>query len=178
MFHFASAVQPFFLVVHLLVKQLTSFFHAVSVIWNGSTITGPVLIYHDEIPRNPLLVNGLLCRSQISIGVAWYLTNETSVRGPSYGDAFYQTKVSAGMTSRLLRIGVSNGSTAAHNGLWSCRLSGDAGNAIPVGLYQRGREYYSYCICLILTYSQNKRQNYQLPLVPCTCSSLDQGLET
>ena len=107
-------------------------FHAVSVTWNNSTITGPVLIYHDKI--------GLLsCQSSADTEVAWHLPNGTTVGNLTQLGVFFQLIIHPGMKFLLHRD--SNVSTANHNGLWSCRLSGDTGSAIPVGLYQRGREY-------------------------------------
>ena len=92
---------------------------------NKSTITGPVLIFHDEIGRP------LLCQSSVDSGVAWHLPNGTIVGHFTQPGVAYQIII--GMASLLY--------TMEHNGLWSCQLDGDAGSAITVGLYQRGREY-------------------------------------
>ena len=101
-----------------------------SVIRNGSTITGPVLIFHDEI-------RSLFCHSSVDTGVAWHLPNGTTVgnftRNFTRFEVPYQIISFAGMSSLLYNM--------KYNGLWSCRLSGDTGSAISVGLYQRGREY-------------------------------------
>ena len=97
-----------------------------SVIRNGSTIIGPVLIFHDEI-------RSLFCQSSVDTGVAWHLPNGTTVGNFTPFEVPYQFISFAGMSSLLYNM--------EYNGLWSCRLSGDTGSAIPVGLYQRGREY-------------------------------------
>ena len=114
------------------------FFHIVSVRWNGTTITGPVLIYHDEIPLAVGTSNSLICRSSANTGVAWHLMDGTTVRAVG---VFNQAISSSGMTSQLQHSRDNDESTAGHNGLWSCRLNGNAESAIPVGLYQRRREY-------------------------------------
>ena len=131
-----------------------------SVTWNGSKIAGPVLIYHDEI-RIP---HDLLCLSSANNGVAWHLTDRTTVHVGLLLGSFYQTI--SGLRSHLLRFGVSNVSTANHNGLWSCRLNGDAESAIPVGLYQRGREYYSLLAHIKVLFS---KQEYKITLVSIQC---------
>ena len=59
-------------------RQLTSFIYTVSVTWSGTTVNGPVLLYHNEIPRGGS--NGLLCQSSENTGVAWHLTDGTTVR--------------------------------------------------------------------------------------------------
>ena len=101
-----------------------------SVTWNNSAITGPVLIYHDEN-------TSLICQSSADTEVAWHLPNGTTVGNLTQLGAFLQFRIHPGTTFLLQRD--SNVSTA--NGLWSCRLNGDAGSAFPVGLYQRGRKY-------------------------------------
>ena len=104
-----------------------------SVTWNNSAISGPVLIYHDGI--------GLLfCQSSVNVGVAWHLPNGTTVGNLTQFGVFYQAILPERMTSFLALTGPGTGNVE-HNGLWSCQLNGDAGSAIPVGLYQRGREY-------------------------------------
>ena len=111
-----------------------------SVTWSGTTVEGPVLLYHDEIPRS-VGSNGLLCQTSENTGVAWHLTEGTTVRttGFTHVGGFYQT-ISSTRVYLLHSLGF-DPSSANHNGLWSCRLNGDAGSAIPVGLYQRGCEY-------------------------------------
>ena len=112
-----------------------AFFHAVSVTWNNSsTITGPVLIFHDE--------GFLSCQSSVNVGVAWHLPNRTTVSLGNITElgVFFQVISSERMTSLLLATGL-RASNVEDNGLWSCRLNGDAGSAFPVGLYQRGCEY-------------------------------------
>ena len=104
-----------------------------SVTWNNSTITGPVLIYHDEI-------GFLFCQSSVNVGVAWHLPNRTIVGNLTQFGVFHQVISLERMTS-LLRPTRPKAGNVEHNGLWSCQLNDDAGSAFPVGLYQRGREY-------------------------------------
>ena len=52
---------------------------------------------------------------------------------------FYQKNISSTRTYLLRSLGLDLSSN--RNGLWTCRQNGDARSAIPVGLYQMGREY-------------------------------------
>ncbi len=69
---------------------------AVSVTWNGTTITGPVLIYKDELPIDPNAntignSNGagvLICRSEDSASTTWHFIDGFRVRGPQFTDTF------------------------------------------------------------------------------------------
>ena len=116
--------------------------------WNGTSITGPVLIYKDEIlvddPELPFSIGNpnrggaLICRSENQASVGWYLTNGRLV---SVGD-FKQIKTEQENVSRLSgnREGIAQGESYA-NGLWTCRDS-RLSEVIPVGIYEReGGEY-------------------------------------
>ncbi len=68
-------------------------FSAVSVTWNGTTITGPVLIYSDEIPvdgssnntiDDPNGPGALICRSEDRARVSWHYVSGIIVRGPEF----------------------------------------------------------------------------------------------
>ena len=124
-----------------------------TVTWNGTLITGPVLIYQDEILVNPFaslsisssLPNSLVCMSG-QMRVFWHLPNSDLVNItisliPS-GD-FKQYRSAAGNVSGLSsnRAGIIR-TDAGTNGLWTCRLNGEARGAVPVGIYVRvGGEY-------------------------------------
>jgi hypothetical protein len=122
----------------------------VTVIWNGTVVTGPVLIYQDEIAvyPNDLSLPSLsslddpgsgtvFCRSATSTGVAWYLVDGTKV-SPSVSTAFRHGSTSPGVIpseSVLVRYMDSTVSSDNHNGLWTCQLNEAS---FPVGVYQRG----------------------------------------
>ena len=83
--------------------------HAVSVTWNGTTITGPVLIYQDEllvndtgISESPLTVGlndsgSLVCRSESQADtVGWHTPNNAIVNLKTDNTTdFRQKKISA-----------------------------------------------------------------------------------
>ena len=62
-------------------------FCVVSVTWNGTRVTGPILIYHDEIladPTNSVQINDtapgtLICDLAVSGIASWHLPNNTAV---------------------------------------------------------------------------------------------------
>ena len=117
--------------------------------WNGSTITGPTLIYHHEIssidfltallglPIIPLPV--LHCRSETHPGVTWHQPSGAIVAmPPTHG--FFQIKTSDTQPPSVAVL-ASNSSTTSSgvvnpSGLWSCGLNG---SSVAVGLYLRGR---------------------------------------
>ncbi len=143
-----------------------------SVTWNGSTITQsrPVLIYHHEvcfisngqnfIPRETVATldapgsHALVCRSETSHRVSWYLTNGSLVNSMG-SPAFFQHRTAADTTPSITRLLLyvflfSPIASASHNGLWTCRLNGDSSGSIAVGLYQRGageglRTFWTFC---------------------------------
>lgn len=118
--------------------------HAVSVSRNGSTVTGPVLIYRSEIAS--ILVaandvdNGLTCRSTTGQSVAWYLTDGAVVG--SIISFFTMIRTGSGVTpsiSRLLRsFTIFSMPDDTSSGLITCRLNGAEEGAISVGIYLQG----------------------------------------
>ena len=123
-----------------------SSFLPVSVTWNGTAVSGPVLIYHDEVaivPAQNFLPlfdhpgGGILaCRGNAtSQGVAWHYAHGDMVTTSPLLVPFYQSIAEAGSVSRLAR---GHNIASPFSGLWTCRQNGNADTAIPVGLYQRG----------------------------------------
>ena len=106
-----------------------------SVTWNGSTITGPVLIYLDEIlvdnyttamigdPNRP---GALVCRSEGSARVSWHFTDGVIVSDAPRNDSrtFIQTRTGTQNVSRL-SLSKENVTTIRiqQNGVWHCRLN-------------------------------------------------------
>ena len=113
---------------------------------NGFTITGPVLIYQDELIQ-------LVCRSEEAqfmsgSSVGWHLPDSKQVNRsstPSLGD-FEQRRSISGNSSALssTRAGIVR-TDAATNGLWTCRLNGLVRGAVPVGIYARGGGEHMKC---------------------------------
>jgi hypothetical protein len=123
----------------------------VTVIWNGTVVTGPVLIYQDEIavylnvipPLSSLDGPGshtLFCRSATSAQVGWHLVGGAiiSIVG---SPTFHQRRTDPGVIpseSVLVRYASRSESSASHNGLWTCQLNRNFSGSFPVGVYQRG----------------------------------------
>ena len=96
-----------------------------TVTWNGTTITGPVLIYQDELVRDDCtdvlatpLDGTVICRSENQAPVGWHFANSNLVSTASTINHFRQRRtltlpsVSRLTTNRPL-------TDNAANGLWS-----------------------------------------------------------
>ena len=119
-----------------------------TVTWNGTTITDPVLIYQDELVRDDRtdvlatpLDGTLICRSEIQTRVGWHFANGGTLSStPEFH--FRQRRTGAGVTPSVSRLSA-NGpnqvdTRALANGLWTCQLNGSASGAVPLGIYARG----------------------------------------
>ena len=129
-----------------------------SLVFNGTNITGPILIYHDEIASDTTIPtywnsNGpgdLVCRSA-SIGRTFWRTPTGASISSNINEDFYQvrTPLSDPQTypflARLSTIDFLDLTDSTINGLWICPL-GFTGNIaeqdvidsfIYVGIYSR-----------------------------------------
>ena len=119
--------------------------------WNGTAITGPILIYHDEITDDLTTVptvwnsNGpgdLVCRSENHEEARWRNPNGHSV--PRSGN-YRQVRSAAGVPS-LSQLSTPNQLTGNDvSGLWICQVSNAEildqdilVNFNYVGIYNRG----------------------------------------
>ena len=137
-----------------------------SVTWNGSNITGPVLVYLDEILVNNYetatigdldRLGALVCRSEDRARVGWYFTDDVIVSIAPRRDAraFIQTRTGEGVTPSVSRLSLSRENVTTNvtrlNGLWHCRLDamGVQVEQINVGIYSRGEGTYFFarCVC-------------------------------
>ena len=121
----------------------------VTVTWNGTSITGPVLIYQDELvvdnraspTATPTRSGTLKCTSQDQQRVGWHLPDGTSICEDGTGD-FRQIRIGSGVTPSVSRLSVNREDVSrdddSTNGLWTCRLNGESSVSIPVGIYERG----------------------------------------
>ena len=133
-----------------------------TVTWNGTTITGPVLIFQDELIRDDRtnvlatpLDGTVICRSENQAQVGWHLANGNIVQGSSTNNHFKQRRTSSSATPSVSRLttNIPDGAltSAAANGLWSCRLTANRITAVPVGIYARGGgEKYLQCPNIIM----------------------------
>ena len=133
-----------------------SILFAVSVIWNGTVVTGPILIYHDEITDDLTTVptvensNGpgdLVCKSENHEEAGW--REPSGFRVPISGN-YIKVESAAGVPS-LSRLSTPidgeepTNDNVVVNGLWICQLHN---SDIPdkdilasfnyVGIYNRG----------------------------------------
>ena len=125
----------------------------VTVTWNGTRITGPVLIYHDEITVDPgptysfgdtAAPGALVCTSETAARASWRRADHRF-----FGDVniaisttvLNQIRTPASATPNRGRLSQPsenvNPSDANQNGLWCCRVSGDSA-FVFAGVYRRG----------------------------------------
>ena len=151
-------------------------------VWNGTTLTGPTLIYHDELILDgtnppPLLIGdvnrpgALVCRSETQPRVGWR----------NSGNGFFFDTISRTGTIQQIRNDaaavpnlskLSCGTTdvetnPAFNGLFICWvnvLSGDPDsaldNSVYVGIYARGGGE-TWSIIIMHVYPHHKQQEFQ-----------------
>ena len=130
-----------------------------SVSWNGTTLTGPTLIYHDELILDgtnppPLDIGdvnrtgALVCRSETRVRAAWRTTGggffeDTNTRVA----AIQQIRTDFSTVPSLSRLsrGTRDIQTDPNfNGLFTCRvnvvhdLEDALANFVHVGIYARG----------------------------------------
>ena len=121
-----------------------------TVTWNGTTITGPVLIFQDELVRDDRtnvlaspMDGTVICRSENQARVGWQFANGVIVSRTSTTNHFRQRRTSSSATPSVSRLTTNRPEEAltstAANGLWTCRLNGSFNGAVPVGIYARGR---------------------------------------
>ena len=121
----------------------------VTVTWNGTTITGPVLIFQDELVRDDRtnvlatpMDGTVICRSENQAQVVWQFANGALVPTASTTNHFRQRRTSISATPSVSRLTTNRPdealTSAAVNGLWTCRLNGSFDEAVPVGIYARG----------------------------------------
>ena len=118
--------------------------------WNGTTITGPVLIYQDElIVDNHLNVldspeNGtVICRSENQYRAGWHFANGDQLSSRSVNFIhFRQRRTGQTATPSVSRLTTNlydmNLLVTAANGIWTSQLNNSTIGAIPVGIYARG----------------------------------------
>ena len=130
--------------------MLCYYFYIVTVTWNGTTITGPVLIYQDEliaddrdnVETDPPLNGTLICRHETQAQVGWHFANGQALTSSRTDFHFRQRRTGTSATPSVSRLTTNQPDDPLENvianGLWTCRLDGDSNDAIPVGIYIRG----------------------------------------
>ena len=119
-----------------------------TVTWNGTTITGPVLIFQDELvtdDRTNVLATPMdgtvICTSENQAQVGWHLANGVLLQA-SETNHFRLWRTSSSATPSVSRLTTNRPdealTSAEANGLWTCRLNGGFSTAVPLGIYARG----------------------------------------
>ena len=137
-----------------------------TVTWNGATITGPVLIFQDELVTP--MDGTVICRSENQAQVGWHFASGALLSTASTTNHFRQRRTSSSTTPSVSRLTTNRpdeaNTSAAANGLWTCRLSASISTAVPVGIYARGggeeflREVSGYLS--IMTSRSHSRKSY------------------
>ena len=117
-----------------------------TVTWNGTIITGPVLIYQDELIIDnrtdvlaPPLDGTVICRSENQATVGWHYADGSLVDTSTNGHFRQKRRFTLPSVSRLTTNRPDEALTnTTANGLWTCRLFASINGAIPVGIYARG----------------------------------------
>ena len=135
----------------------------VTVTWNGTTITGPVLIFQDELVRDdrtnvlatPIRDGTVRCRSENQAQVGWHFASGALISPTSTTNHFRQRRTATSAIPSVSRLTTNRPdealTSAAANGLWTCRLNGSFTGAVPVGIYTRGGgEKGALIACLFL----------------------------
>ena len=130
----------------------------VFVTWNGTRITGPVLIYHDEIIVDPgptysfgdiAAPGALVCTSETGERASWRRADHAFFsdvdRGAISTTVLNQIRTAATATPNRGRLSQPsenvNPSDANQNGLWCCRVSANPA-FVFAGVYRRGMGEY------------------------------------
>ncbi len=134
--------------------------------WNGTNITGPVLIYTDELPVDPSAntigdpnsPGTLICRSEDRARVSWHYARGATVRNAIYNDTYKAIRTGERVTPSLSQLSLNRENTEINNvdlnGIWHCRLNAvgirdsDSNSGydeqINVGIFSRGEGKLSY----------------------------------
>ena len=121
----------------------------VTVTWNSTTITGPVLIFQDELVRDDRtnvlatpMDGTVICRSENQAQVGWHFASRAFISTTSTTNHFRQRRTGSSATPSVSRLTTNRPdealTSAAANGLWTCRLNAGISTAVPVGIYARG----------------------------------------
>ena len=118
----------------------------VTLTWNGNAITGPELIYQNEL-------GSVECRSDNSHLVGWHFANGELVPPTNMTDPHFQQIRTSSSEIPSVSMLTNNRpdeslTSAVANGLWSCRLNAGIGTAVPVGIYARGGGEKYFCMVL------------------------------
>ena len=119
--------------------ELDSNFHVVTFLFNGTVVTEPYLLYHDEISMSATVASGnLTCMVESSMPV-WRDVSASQVDASSPLQS-----TTSGLMSRLSRTG-----DPVPNGMWSC-IQADRTAFGFIGIYNRGEGKLTYTFSRML----------------------------
>ena len=114
--------------------------------FNGSVVTLPYLLYHDEISMGATATSGVLTCVVESTTPIW---RDVSAIPLDTSSSPLQSTTS-GLMSRLSRTGDPIPNDPEYNGLWSCREHGGQNAFGYIGIYNRGEGKLTYTFSRML----------------------------
>ena len=106
--------------------------------WRGVPVTGPALIFHDELAS--LGSDVLNCSHPTQSRVTWYSVDGIPVTDSAANNTgvFQQVRTPAGIVPSEAQLSDGESSNdSSLNGLWTCQLNNTSAGAFSVGLYNR-----------------------------------------
>ena len=114
-----------------------------------------MLIFQEELVRDDRtnvlatpMDGTVICRSENKAQVGWHFANGIIVQANAI-NRFRLWRTSSSATPSVSRLTTNRPdealTSAAANGLWTCRLNGGFGTAVPVGIYARGGGEKYFC---------------------------------
>ncbi len=119
--------------------ELDSNFHVVTFLFNGTVVTQPYLLYHDEISMSATVASGNFTCVVESGTPVW-----RDVSAAVVGASSPLQPTTSGLMSRLSRTG-----DPVPNGMWNCRDEVVNANGY-VGIYDRGEGKLTYTFSRML----------------------------
>ncbi len=114
---------------------------------NGTVVTEPFLLYHDEISLGTTATSGSLTCTVRNNAAVWrdvYIVQVSQDSSP--------LQSTSGLTSRLSRTGALIPNDAQYNGVWSCR-DRDVNAFGFIGIYDRGEGKLTYTFSRLNKYN-------------------------
>ena len=118
-------------------------FHVVTFMFNGTVVTLPYLLYHDEISIGTTATSGVLTCIVGSNTSVWRDVSASPVNTSSPLQS-----TTSGLMSRLFRTNNPIPNVAQYNGLWSC-IQADRKAFGYIGIYNRGKLTYTFSRMLV-----------------------------
>ncbi len=126
---------------------------------NGTEVTVPFLLYHDEISIGTTTTTTTTSGGNLTCTVR----NNAAIWRDAFASQVPQgsspLQSTSGLTSRLSRTGVPIPNDPQYNGVWSCRDL-DVNSFGFIGIYNRGKLTYTFSRLKISIIEYNNNNNY------------------